>query len=351
MVEARGRVLALAPNWVGDVVMCTPALRALHKAFPDAELTVAGRASACALLQGLPWISHCVTLAQRPRPAEMLSAGRRLRSHGTDLAVVFPHSFRAALQAWLAGATRRVGYARGGRSFLLTDPVEPHREDGRITPIYMGREYLDLLKPLGIEDDGLGLELAADPAAVRRAREALGGSGPRVGFSPGAAFGPSKLWPAERYAAVADALAERVDARCVILTGPGEEDTRRAVLAAARTPFIDCDGGKPSLETLKATVSQLDLLVCNDSGARHVAVAFGVPTLCLMGPTSPLYSEGPYERGRVLRIDVDCGPCQKPVCSTDHRCMTGISVDWAVETALEILEEKNKKQETRNKKA
>jgi heptosyltransferase-2 len=331
------RVLALLPNWIGDVTMCTPALRALGRAFPKAELTEAGRASACALLAGLPWIARSVVLPKRAGFGQMLRLGRQLKPHSTDLAVVFPHSFRAALQARLAGARRRVGYARGGRRLLLTDSVEPHRENGHVVPVYMAREYLDLVKHLGAEDDGQGLELRADSSEAERIRKCLSGAGPRVGFAPGAAFGPSKLWPAERYAAVADALADRVDAQCVVLTGPGEEDTRAAVLKAARTPFVECDGGHPSLETLKATISQLDLLVCNDSGARHVAVAFGVPTLCLMGPTSPRYSEGPYERGRVLRIDVDCGPCQKPVCRTDHRCMTGISTDWATETALEIL--------------
>ena len=88
---------------------------------------------------------------------------------------------------------------------------------------------------------------------------------------------------------------------------------------------------------LKATISQLDLLIGNDSGTRHVAVAFGVPTICIMGPTSPVYSEGPYERGQVLRVDVDCGPCQKPICETDHRCMTQITPDTVVQAAMAFL--------------
>ncbi len=337
MADAVRRILALVPNWVGDVAMCTPALRALHRRFPDAELTVAGKASACALLEGLPWIARRVALPNRPGLALMMASAKVLAPHAADLAVVFPHSFRAALLARLTGARRRLGYARGGRSALLTDAPAPYRENGRITPIYMGREYLDLVKVLGCEDDGRGLELRADPEEVERIRARLGGPGPLVGLAPGAAFGPSKRWPAERYARVADMLAERTGARCVVLTGPGEEDTRQAVMDAARTPLIEVDGGRPTLSSLKAAVSQLDLLISNDSGPRHVAIAFGVPVVCIMGPTSPAYSNGPYERGRVLRIDVDCGPCQRPVCRTDHRCMTGISPEWVFETALEFL--------------
>jgi heptosyltransferase-2 len=209
----------------------------------------------------------------------------------------------------------------------------------------MAREYLDLVASLGCADDGEGLELHADPGVTASIRALLRGNGPLVGIAPGAAFGPSKCafgpskcWPAERYAAVADTLTARLGARCVVLTGPGEEDTREKVLTAAKSTLVQCDQGAPTIDTLKATIAELDLLVCNDSGPRHVAIAFKVPTVCVMGSTSPRYSEGPYEQGCVLRVDVDCGPCQKPVCETDHRCMTRISSDRVSDTAVQILE-------------
>ena len=330
-------VLALVPNWLGDAAMCTPALRALHRRFSDARLAIAGRKAACELLRGLPWISEIVELPARPGLVELPRLARVLRPHAQDLTVVFPHSFRAALLARLTRSRRRVGYDRDGRGILLTDRVQPCREDGAIKPIYMAREYVDLLEGLGCEDDAVGLELVVDETAVQRVRDMLTGAGPKVGIAPGAAFGPSKCWPADRFAKVADMLAERMSAQCVLMTGPGEEATRTAVLDAANSPLVSCDGGRPSIAMLKAAVSQLDLLVCNDSGARHVAVAFGVPTVCIMGSTSPSYSGGPYERGHVLRIDVDCGPCQKPICETDHRCMTGIAPEQVAGAAEQCL--------------
>jgi heptosyltransferase-2 len=288
-------------------------------------------------LRGLPWLAKIIPFAPRPGPVDLLRMGCVLRPHARDITVVFPHSLRAALLARLAGARRRIGYGRGGRSFLLTDAVPPYRESGNIVPIYMAKEYLDLLAPLGCTDDGQGLELRADPETVRAVQAHLSSAGPKVGIAPGAAFGPSKRWPAERFARVADMLVERLGAQCVLLTGPGEEAIRDAVLAAAHAPLVRCDEGRPSIETLKATISQLNLLICNDSGSRHIAVAFRAPTLCIMGPTSPRYSEGPYERGRVLRVDVDCGPCQKPVCDTNHCCMTRITADAVVQAAMELL--------------
>ncbi len=332
-------ILALIPNWIGDVAMCTPALRALHHRFPDATLIAAGRAGACALVEGLPWIAETVPAGRRDGLSGVIRSGLKLRRRKPEIAVAFPHSFRAAATAWLSGAGTRIGYARGGRSAFLTERVPPHQENGKVTPVYMATEYLDLVLPLGCEDDGVGLELAADPSLVESYRDHFAGDGPLVGFAPGAAFGPSKLWPAERYAAVADALHDRRGARCVLLTGPGEEKTREAVVAHAKHPLLR-PPESPTIAGLKATISLLDLLVCNDSGSRHVAVAFKVPTICIMGPTAPIYSEGPYERGEVIRVDVDCGPCQKPVCTTDHRCMTRIDPERVTTAALEWLAEK-----------
>jgi heptosyltransferase-2 len=158
-----------------------------------------------------------------------------------------------------------------------------------------------------------------------------------VGIAPGAAFGPSKRWLPERFAAVADALHESSNAQCLLFTGPGEEDTRDAVLAAARHPLLDVQQPAPSVAKLKAGIAELDLLIGNDSAPRHIAIAFGVPVICIMGPTAPAYTTSPYERGEVIRVDVDCGPCQKPTCVTDHRCMKQITVAHVVDAARQFL--------------
>ena len=162
---------------------------------------------------------------------------------------------------------------------------------------------------------------------------------PVVCIAPGAAFGPSKRWLPERFAAVADQLSREQGAQCVILTGPDEAETRDAVLKAAQTPLIECNEGRHSVARLKATIAACDLLIGNDSGPRHIAIAFKKPVICIMGSTSPAYTNSPWERGEVVRIDVDCGPCQKPHCTTDHRCMTGVSVDRVAAAARRYLDQ------------
>ncbi len=171
MVDSPRHILALIPNWLGDVAMCTPALRTLHQSFPDAELTVAGRAPACALLGGLPYISRFHDFPARPGPIRMLSLGRALRPYAKDLTVVFPHSLRAAAIARLTGSRRVLAYARNSRSWLLTDPVEPNKEDGKISPVYMVWEYLDLLEGLGVAAAIGRVQLERLPSFNRARRE------------------------------------------------------------------------------------------------------------------------------------------------------------------------------------
>lgn len=331
------RILVFLPNWLGDVVMATPVLRALAARFPHAAIDVTGLRPACDMVRGLGYVQGMHAIEDRRGLMSTFATGGLLRQHDYDVAVVLPHSFRAALIARISGARQRIGQDRSGRAKLLTEIVPPHRENGNIAPEYMTREYLRVVRPLGCADDGRGPELVADELPIDIVRSRIEGDGPVVGIAPGAAFGPSKRWLPDRYAQVADRLREECGARRVLITGPGEEDTRDSVQQAAKCALIECDDGHPTIDTLKATVSQLDLLVCNDSGPRHVAVAFGVPTVCIMGPTKPAYSCGPYEKGEVLRVEVDCGPCQKSYCSTDHRCMTRIGVDEVVAAAKRAL--------------
>ena len=330
-------VVVFLPNWLGDAAMSTPALRALHRGFPEAPLTVVGRAGVCELVEGLSYIETTVRIPPRPGLRAMLDVRRRLQGIPHELAVVLPHSFRAAFLAAVAGSVRRAGYARGRRAWLLTEALPPHQEDGRVEPVYMAQEYLDLVKTLGAEDDGRGLELHVDAAEAEAARARLRGSGPLIGLGIGAAFGPSKRWPADYFARLADLLHEQVGARCMVLSGPGEEELRDAVHRAARHPLIGLKEAPSTIARMKAVVSQLDLLVSNDSGVRHVGVAFGVPVVCVMGPTSPRYTDSPYERGEVIREEVDCGPCQRPICETDHRCMTHISPERVAKAVVRCL--------------
>jgi lipopolysaccharide heptosyltransferase II len=323
------KIAVVLPNHLGDVVMATPALRALRRGRPEAEISAVLRAPLAGVLRGAPWIDRFVLHDIYRRPGKLGQLAARLRVarelRGTDVAVVLPNSFASSVLAFATRAPVRVGYARRGRGFLLTDAAPPPREHGRFVPTAMERYYLDLVRRLGAPDLGTQVELFREPDAEREcdARfRALGlGARPLVCLAPGAGFGPSKLWPLEYVAEVARAL--RADGADVALVhGPGEGALADEIQERAGGGVALLGGDAMSLSLLKSVLARAQLLVCNDAGARHIAAAFEVPTLVLMGPTAVGYTNLNLKRTKLLREPVECSPCQLKVCPIDHRCMT-----------------------------
>ncbi len=320
-------ILIFAPNWIGDAVMATPLLRAIKNYYPDVPLHVVAKKSICELLNGLPYIDEYFPLPNKP--SQQISFAIKLRKNNYSTIFILPHSFRSAFLSFLIGAHIRIGYDCNSRRFLLTHAISfPQDKNGNRKIQYMTYEYLKLGEPLNIVPDDKGLELAVpgdEELAWQQELEAENIKGPLVGIAPGASFGPSKRWDIERFAKVATELHKKYNALPILITGPEEQELKDNFEKHCETRFLDPSKTNHSLSRLKAVIKSLDLLICNDSGPRHIAIAFGVPVICIMGPTKPEYTESPWERGTVLRVPVECGPCQLPECPTDHRCMKQIT--------------------------
>lgn len=351
MSEPR-RIAIFLPNWVGDVVMATPAIRALRSRFARAEMVAVGKAVALDTLAGLGWFDETIedVSRRRPRVVNWVRMRRRLRRRRADLAVLLPNSFRAALLARMAGARRIAGYDRDGRGRLLTDRLEPPTDaEGRFTPVPMIEYYNALAASLGATDLTRRMELAVEPRFADEADALLAGAGvndsaPLVMLNAGASFGPSKLWAPGRYAALADRLIERRGARIIINAAPSERDiaadVENAMTRPAALSFARRDN---TLGLLKALLRRCDLLVTNDTGARHFAAALGIGLVTLFGSTDPVWARIDCGRERIVRVDVPCGPCQRKVCPLDgadeHRCMKAITVERVLDAAETVLDE------------
>lgn len=345
MKSGREKIAVLLPNHLGDVVMATPALRALREAFPEAVLTGAIRSGLEGILAGSPRLDELRVHRVYESRAPGVRSARRLRLalslDRPDRVVVLPNSFSSALVARASGARQRVGYARGGRGWLLTDPIPPPSENGRFVPLAMERYYLDLVTHMGSPDRGTGLELFLELEGERERERRLRACGleagqPLVCLAPGAGFGPSKLWPARNFARVARGLLGE-GLQVALLHAPGEEKLAEQVALDAGSGLARLGGSGMTLTLLKSILAHAALLICNDAGARHVAAAFGVPCLVLMGPTSIRYTNLNLERTRLLREPVECSPCQRPVCPIDHRCMTRLSPERVLSEARAAL--------------
>ncbi len=338
------RILVRAPTWVGDAVMATPALRALRAAHPEATIVVEGRPALEPLLRGLPFFDEFLPDPPSRGLRGAMARARALRRRELDLALLLPDSVRAALGPYLGGIPHRVGFARDPlRRALLNDRVDtPHDADGRRLPIPMVERYLRLTRHLGCRDRGEHEELSVDDTEATRIEAELAALGVETGepiltVSPGAGFGPSKLWPARSFAAACRELSQRFGLRPVLAPAPNEVEIAASIAALDSNIAIWRADASATLGGLKALVARSRLVLTNDTGPRHIAVALAVPVITVMGPTDPRHTGCNLELQRVLREEVACSPCQKKVCPIDHRCMTRLAPDRVVEAAAELI--------------
>ena len=346
------RIVVFLPNWVGDAVMATPALRGLRERFPSARIAFFGKPAPVAVLDGSGLCDQ--TIPDRPagssRRQGVFATGRRLKGLSFDLAVLLPNSFRSALIARWARIDRRLGYDRDGRGWLLTDRRKPPRSGGGLDVYPAVDYYLDLVADLGAVPDSRQLELGVTDAGEAQAIRLLTDAGhdpsrPLVLLNPGGAFGPSKRWPADRYAAAADALVDDCGAQIVINAAPGEEAVAGAVAVAMKhPPLVNLADDANSLALLRSLLKRTDVLITNDTGARHIGAAMRTSLVTIFGSTDPAWTIIDWPRERIIRADVVCSPCQKKRCPNPagesfHQCMTAIEPQEVVDAAKELLAE------------
>jgi heptosyltransferase II len=342
------KIAAFLPNWLGDLAMATPTLRALRRHFgPQARIVGILRPYLADVLAGAAWLDEQWLFDPRaPDPAlHGRAVARRMRGEGFDLAVLFTNSLRTAWVAWLGKARRRIGYVRYGRGPLLTDKLYPRRNGRQIVPAPMVFTYLELACALGCGEESPRLELAtaaADRQAADAVFERLGlrRDGRVAALNSSGAFGASKLWPVEYFGQLARRIVEQLDHDVLVFCGPKERDIARQVVAAAQSQRVFSMADQPlDLGTAKASMGRCRWMVSTDSGPRHVAAALGLPVVTLFGPMLPVWSENPTQRAANLMLDLDCVGCRKRVCPLGHhRCMRELTVEMVFAAVRKLLE-------------
>lgn len=337
------------PNWLGDVVMATPVLRAMRNRYgAGARLVGIMRPYLAEVLGGTDWLDEQWYFDCRAKRKEHghWALVRRLRRERFDMLLLLPNSFRVALLAWLGGATERIGYVRYGRGPLLTGKVYPRRKNGRVADGPTVDYYLALAEAAGCPPESPRLELATTEADEQSAkgvwkRLGLRTDGRVITLNSGGAYGGAKLWPTGHFGELARRIAAELDHDVLVMCGPKEREIARDVGHRADHTRVFSMADQPlGLGTSKACIRRSRLMVSTDSGPRHVAAAFGKPVITLFGPMLPVWSENPTQRAVNLMLDLDCIGCHKRVCPLGHhRCMQDLSVDMVYAEVVKFLEE------------
>jgi heptosyltransferase II len=335
------RILIRATNWIGDAVMSLPALHAVRERFPNAHIAVLAR----------PWVADIyaresfadeVILYNAARGVRDLRTkwriARELRERRFDTAILLQNAFEAAAIVWLARIRTRIGYARDGRGWLLTDAVRvPEKSEiDRHERFY----YLEMLRRAGLiqqipESPAIRLGGAPEARAAGLQRFAALGFKDVTGVSPGAAYGTAKRWLPERFAEAASVIGAPV-----ALFGSLDERAlceQIAVMLRSCGTAVHNFAGQTSLCEYIDLAAACRVYLTNDSGGMHIASALGVPTVAIFGATDDVGTGPTGPLARVVREPVECSPCLLRECPIDHRCMTGVSAERVARTASDLL--------------
>lgn len=359
------KILIRATNWIGDAVMTTPAVHSIRKNFPDAEIT----------MLAVPWIADIFSMSPdvdkiisydkkkvyEGKVKGPLKLAKALKKKKFDAAILLQNAFEAAFVVKMAGIPIRAGYNRDGRGVLLTHGVTISDE---IKKKHQVHYYQDILTQLGltIGPDHLRLPLNDDlklwarnfvdffryhshvlilddvekiedvPGdlelkAIRNSDTFI----PVIGFNPGAAFGPAKRWPVEKFSQLAAIISHKYsETGCLIMVFGTDVDTKAAQEMrefSIHTPNHVLDmTGKTSLKQAMALIDCCDAFVTNDSGLMHVAAGLGTPSIAIFGSTDHI-ATGPYSKNSIIvRREMECSPCMQTHCPEEHlNCLESIS--------------------------
>lgn len=330
------KTLVRATNWVGDVVMSRPALRALKAADPKGRLAILAR----------PWVAELYRLAAEVDDVLVDDAsgrhGRRegrarladeVRACGFDRAVILPTSFSTALVLARAGVPERIGYRGEGRGALLTRAIRP----GLAVGTHQVWKHLRLAAAAGATIPAAPDVAWDTPQNLREAASVrlaeAGVAGPYVAAHVASFAHAAKRWDLARFAEVFDALAARRGLATVILGSAGETGVNAEAASLARRAKVHDLSGKTTLPEALSILASARLFVGNDSGLAHLASAAGTPTVVVFGPTDPDATrpwDGPRADGGPVRLVLvrrrtPCAPCRFPTCPIDHACMSAVA--------------------------
>ncbi|MBL7151183.1 MAG: lipopolysaccharide heptosyltransferase II [Candidatus Omnitrophica bacterium] len=337
------RILVVRTDRIGDVLLSTPVIKALREAYPDAYIAMMVSAYARDIAEGNPWLDEVIIYDKDARHKGWFGSLKfacSLKKRKFDLALILHPTNRVHLVTFFAAIPRRIGYDRK-LGMLLTDRIKHRKQFGEKHEL----EYnFDLLKALGIRPAAKDLFMPIKPESEEWAKEILRESGIKeedqiLIIHPGASC-PSKIWPNERFAEVADRLVQEYKFKVLIIAGPKDIARAQVVIKKMKTPALNL-AGRSSVSQLASILKKCRLFISNDSGPVHIASAVGTPVISIFGRSQAGLSPrrwGPLgAKDKALHKDVGCIECLAHNCVREFTCLKAITVDDVLQAAELIL--------------
>jgi len=333
------KILIVNVNWIGDVLFSTPFIKAVREAYPDGYIACLLHPRCREMLEGNPRLDEIIIYDEEGTHKSLfgkLKLITGLRKKKFDIAFILHKSFTKALIAAFSGVRERIGYPTKNRSMLLTKAVEEPAEG-----MHKVEYFLNIARAAGVEVRDISYEFFIKDSHRGAAKEILAKNGVTeqdliAAICPGGNWDP-KRWPAENFAALSDSLINKFGVKAVITGAGADKKISEAILKLTKNRPVDLSG-KTTLKELAAIFERAKLVVANDTGSMHLAVAMKAKVIALFGPTSPGLT-GPYGMGsyRVISKNEECDiPCYDYTCK-DNICMKKISVGEVLQEAERML--------------
>jgi len=353
------KFLIINPFGIGDVLFTTPVIKAIKERYPDSFIGYWSNLRVKPILESNPQINKVFALSRGDLKKiyqesffravwSAIKLTRQIKNERFDICLDFSLDHRYSLFAKIMGIGRRIGFNYKGRGRFLSSRLDVDGYHDKHVVEY----YLELLKFLDIPVSGKDLFLAVSPGGELKSKNLLAACGIEegdlvIGIAPGAggSWGKEavyKHWPALKFAQLGDRLADELKAKVVILGDESEREIAEVIVHAMRNKPVDLVG-KTGLEILPGIIKNCNLVITNDGGPMHMAVALGVRSVSVFGPVSEAVY-GPFppsSEHTVLKWDMDCRPCYKnfrlPVCDKDRECLRQVDVDKVFDAAAKLL--------------
>ena len=328
------RILIRSSNWLGDAVMSVPAVRAIKGGRPDIHVTIAAPDKIAPMWKLIPEVDAIIPLPE----GSLLSVVRLLKQQMPfDVAILFPNSLRVALESWLSGIPRRVGYRGHCRSWLVNQIVREPRKPG--PPEHHSLRFLRIARECGAETEKTSnVQRATSNSQLSDSNQPspINHQPLKIGLCPGAEYGPAKRWLPERFAEAAAKITEQSSAQWILLGTKNDAAIGEQIAAAIGDHCVNRIG-QTTLDQLIDELRQCRLLLTNDTGTMHLAALLDVPVVAVFGSTEPRLT-GPLGNGHtILRHHVECSPCFLRECPIDFRCMKAVTTDEVAGAVLSML--------------
>lgn len=338
--ESVKSILVVRLYFVGDVLLCTPVLEGLKRAFPDASLTVLVKKRGREVLEGNPFVDQVVeydATANYHSPRWMASLALRLRRARFDLSVDLTGDLRSSWLLFAADPGFRVGVNHAGLGFLLDRRV-PYKCEGHVVD-----HLLKAVESVGVtrDDPVPKLYLTADECAAAGALLSglgIAGDAPFVVLSPGASW-EYKRWPRDRFARLASLISSELGLPSVVTGSEADADAAQEIVEGSGGAALSL-AGKTTLREFAGVAGRARAFVGNDSGPMHVAASQGTPVVALFGPGAPERFVPRGAPSQVIWPGFPCSPCSQKRCQRPgDTCMGAIEVGQVLEALRSLLAE------------